>query len=375
MRGRQSRRAGLVRERSAREFPSHNPGDFGEEEEEAVQSSRSSSSSQRALQDNTGSSQQQHLELSAETWLTKSDGEICVATSESLKEVRRKRLAVAEECAAKRVSLSDLAKECLGPSPRIASCKLQAIDHLLGGGFDATQGEVIEVMGATRSGKTQLCLTLVALQVLSDSCRALFIDTTNAFDAHRIGEIISCHRERSDEGIGDTTSFVAECLKRVDCVQAFDLNSLFEIVDGLMKDSVSPTRYSLIIIDSLSGLVHPLLSKKNAYGNNVVHSLSSILSRVSQKFRCPLVLTTLDVPHEGRGSRHGFAHWVRYVVSQRITLQYQGDDSDSGRFVIQATVDHSTRSAIPGGYLAVRLIVGKEGVQELVVNPSESYDS
>lgn len=71
-----------------------------------------------------------------------------------------------------------------GKQPQRYSTSLEDLDVLLDGGFSA--GEVVELCGPRRSGRTVLALFVVLLHLLLHADkRAAWLDTTGSFDPHR----------------------------------------------------------------------------------------------------------------------------------------------------------------------------------------------
>lgn len=75
---------------------------------------------------------------------------------------------------------------------RMITTGSQEVDTLLGGGMES--GSITEIFGESRTGKTQLCLTLCVTCQLErgkggGEGKAMFIDTEGTFRPERLREI------------------------------------------------------------------------------------------------------------------------------------------------------------------------------------------
>mmetsp|Transcript_107489 Transcript_107489/g.285981 ORF Transcript_107489/g.285981 Transcript_107489/m.285981 type:complete len:379 (-) Transcript_107489:100-1236(-) len=119
------------------------------------------------------------------------------------------------------------------------------LDALLGGGVET--GQITEIFGEFRCGKTQLCHTLcVACQLPIDrggaESKALYIDTEGTFRPERLVSIAERY------GLND-----ADVLENVTYARAYNA----EHQDKLLTEAAAvfcESRYALLIVDSATGL-------------------------------------------------------------------------------------------------------------------------
>jgi DNA repair protein RadA len=127
---------------------------------------------------------------------------------------------------------------------RLASAKRQnfstgsaTIDALLSGGFRT--GEMVEVYGASASGKTQLAFQ-AAVIAASGGARVTFVDTEGAFRPERLATMAK-RRALSQDNV----------LSRVFCKRAATVAEQFSSVGDLQKDDrIRDSK--LIIVDTVS---------------------------------------------------------------------------------------------------------------------------
>jgi DNA repair protein RadA len=124
------------------------------------------------------------------------------------------------------------------PPSEWVSTGSRALDLLLGGGVPF--GRLTEFSGDSGSGKTQLLFTL-AVTLVRDGRRALFVDTGGTFRPERIHQIASARAEDPDRVLGS--------------LDVLSASSCQKVVSGL-REALSAHRYPCVLIDSLSDLFY-----------------------------------------------------------------------------------------------------------------------
>lgn len=175
------------------------------------------------------------------------------------------------------------------------------IDGLLGGGI-STQ-EILEIVGHTATGKTQLCMQcLLHTVVTGDEVTALYIDTGSSFSAKRLHEMFDAQVGLSQEDNGDEDKMTAEeeflvhVLSKVKCFSVFDAFKLLDILEDiylqlkLQEDEFfAPLR--LIVIDSLAAVISPILGGKQSIGHSVMMQLSRLMKAIAFEFHVAIVVS------------------------------------------------------------------------------------
>ncbi|KAJ8043979.1 DNA repair protein RAD51-like 4 [Holothuria leucospilota] len=189
------------------------------------------------------------------------------------------------QCAPIPISGANLYKEVIA-SVAILPTGCQSIDKLLDGGFYTC--ELLEVAGPTRSGKTQFCLTAAASFATQSSQNVLYVDTTGGFSPQRLQEIMAKK--------GCTLQVIREALKKIQCKQVFDIFELLELLEdirGCLEQGQEDDRPSvrMVIVDSVSALMAPLLGGNQVDGQALLHHLAQALKILSVEFYTAVMVT------------------------------------------------------------------------------------
>jgi RAD51-like protein 3 len=160
------------------------------------------------------------------------------------------------------------------------------MDTLLAGGL--RRGEVVELSGPPASGKTQvrrphpcacppthappfptqLCLSAAAAAALRGHS-VVFVDTTRGFSATRLAQLVSALAS----GQALSQEVQRRALMSVRCTRVFDVHSALQLVEQLRaggghnhEAAQQADRPALLVVDSVSALLSPLLTTKHAQG-------------------------------------------------------------------------------------------------------------
>ncbi|CAG8453253.1 11181_t:CDS:2 [Funneliformis mosseae] len=152
------------------------------------------------------------------------------------------------------VSVMDMIME--NTSPFLAT-SLKGLDEALGGGIPFSS--VTEFVGPTRSGKTQLCLTLSVLATLPETMGGLgggvcYIDTERSFNADRLITIAENrfpqYFDKDEQGQANLDK-MALSIHKMDIASSKDLiKRLDELQEFIIENDVK-----LLIVDSIGSLV------------------------------------------------------------------------------------------------------------------------
>jgi len=146
------------------------------------------------------------------------------------------------------------------------------LDRLLGGGIET--GQITEVFGEFRCGKTQLCHTLcVACQMPTENggaeSKALYIDTEGTFRPERLISIASRYGLNEEDVLENVTYARA--------YNAEHQEKLLAEVGGVFCES----RYALLVVDSATGLF-----RTDYIGRNELAERQQSLNRFLRKLQC-----------------------------------------------------------------------------------------
>ncbi|KAN0132897.1 P-loop containing nucleoside triphosphate hydrolase [Lactarius tabidus] len=175
----------------------------------------------------------------------------------------------------------------------VSSCGLPALDEQIGIGNNfcgATAGRLIEISGASTSGKTALAL-YIALQYLTSHLAAatLWLDTTGDLAPARLASLVS--RSSNQPAISQ------QLLTRLNIATAFDAATATHIIEALDDRNYGgsgPQRvpqFRIVVIDTVTALLGPRLSNLSSQGHAEMTSLMRLLRSAAQKHGlCVLVL-------------------------------------------------------------------------------------
>lgn len=170
--------------------------------------------------------------------------------------------------------------------------------------------EVIEVLGRSGSGKTELCFYLTGYIVRNlEEPEVLFIDNDLSFDASRLVEIIETKENKKlDQEVKENL------LNRIKCSSFFDCASFIDFLEKLSfelgDEDCQFNKVKLVVIDSLSTLLEAFDEEVNDAENIAKEQLEQVkkvqtdrkanipeatLSQFVNKFE---LLESFEVPRE-----------------------------------------------------------------------------
>ncbi|NXX76541.1 RA51D protein, partial [Urocolius indicus] len=210
---------------------------------------------------------------------------------------------------------ADLYEE-LKSSTAILPTGSPSLDQLLDSGLYT--GEVTELMGAPGSGKTQLCLGIAASVALGLKQHVLFLDSTGGFTASRLYQMLQAQAEDKKE---------QAALQRVQVMRVFDvyetLRALQELRDHLsqqLMSSVAPLK--IVVIDSVSAVIYPLLGGKQSEGLAIMMHLARELKTLAREFSLAVVVTNQVTRESSTGPlKPALGRSWSFVPSTRLLLE------------------------------------------------------
>ena len=185
----------------------------------------------------------------------------------------------------------------------------EGIDDVLAGGTSETgeslggglrQGQVTEITGECGSGKTQLCLSAAA-SAATLGHRVVFVDTNGVFSAERIKAF---HRNFwSDEATEEEiTAHLDKTLELIAVHDVHDVFTLLHLLDQLQQDASeeddNPEKsdtMGLLVIDSLSLLLAPLLTRAHHQGHTVMTMVAVMLKAIASERKAAVLYTNHTV--------------------------------------------------------------------------------
>eukprot|EP00899_Mesostigma_viride_P003834 jgi/Mesvir1/13451/Mv16514-RA.1 len=231
---------------------------------------------------------------------------------------------------------------CMGHA---VSTGCASLDALLRGGLRV--GVVTELVGTSAVGKTQVVFSAAASAVTShDTARVVFVDTCGTFSPQRLSLMCRHMLRARDPQVAAPREALSDALKRVAVLHAFDAPSLLGVVEWLamkMQEQANPVHLStLLVIDSASAVLKPVLGVPNAQGLALMNALGHALKFLAKRHRLAVLVTNQMVEKDGRMKPALGATWAR---GQQHQLQLSKDLA-SGTCTAEVTRHSLTASAL-----------------------------
>ena len=209
------------------------------------------------------------------------------------------------------------------------------VDELLGGGL--RQGQVTELTGEAGAGKTQLCLSAAA-SAAALGHRVVYVDTGGCFSASRVKAF---HRGfvTDDAADAEVEQHLNLTLDLITVVKAHDARALFKILeelgcgltgdagrkgDGLLEGDRELLEFGnqlgLLVVDSLSQLLSPVLTRMHHQGYTAMASVGAALRALAPAHNCAVLYTNHTVgAGAGAGERGNGCGAVKPALGIRWT--------------------------------------------------------
>ncbi|NXR78038.1 RA51D protein, partial [Pycnonotus jocosus] len=226
---------------------------------------------------------------------------------------------------------ADLYEE-LKSSTAILPTGSASLDQLLDSGLYT--GEVMELMGAPGSGKTQVCLGMAASVSLGLKQHVLFLDSTGGFTASRLYQMLRAQTEDEEEQARQVLGRLRLCfvlqleaLQRIQVVRVFNiyelLRALQELRDRLSQQVVSSMGpLKMVLLDSVSAVIYPLLGGRQSEGLALMMQLSRELKTLAREFSLAVVVTNQVTRDSSTGPlKPALGRSWSFVPSTRVLLE------------------------------------------------------
>ncbi|XP_010521813.1 PREDICTED: DNA repair protein RAD51 homolog 4 [Tarenaya hassleriana] len=190
------------------------------------------------------------------------------------------------------------------------------VDSLLRGGF--REGQLTELVGPSSSGKTQVCLQAAASVAGMHMGRVLYIDTGNSFSARRVAQFISPCSDANVE---------KEVMSRISCQPVYDIFTMFDELQRLEFTSRSQTnkeseyRLRLLVIDSISSLITPILGGNGSQGRALMVAAGYLLKKLAHEHNIAVLVTNHTVGGgEGGNAKPALGQTWKSIPHVRLML-------------------------------------------------------
>ena len=116
--------------------------------------------------------------------------------------------------------------------------------------------ELVEICGASGSGKTYFCLKLTSLALLEQNIAVIYVDTSNYINAENISQVIKNYMTNTVDPI-KKNQMSKEVLGRLRVIKIYDMEELVVFLSMIitqLKNNKIGFDFRLLVIDSLSAL-------------------------------------------------------------------------------------------------------------------------
>ncbi|CAK9169555.1 unnamed protein product [Ilex paraguariensis] len=149
----------------------------------------------------------------------------------------------------------------------------ERIDMFLQGGLP--EGHLTELVGPSSSGKTQVSLRAASSVAKNYLDSALFLDTCNSISPKRIAQIVG---QISDPDNKEVNKVIQRVMNSIVYHAVFDIYTLLNVLHclefNLRSQKVSQLR--LLIVDSISSLISPILGGNGTYSASTCVHITAI---------------------------------------------------------------------------------------------------
>ncbi|KZV23933.1 hypothetical protein F511_23077 [Dorcoceras hygrometricum] len=203
----------------------------------------------------------------------------------------------------------------------------ERIDVLLQGGL--REGHVTELVGPSSSGKTQICLQAASNIAKNYSGMVMYFDSGNSFSPKRMAQFLN-------QSFNPDNSEVDQILERVMSsilhYSVFDIFALLDLLHQLLHDFKSQMCFQvrMLILDSLSSLIAPVLGGGGAHGHALMVSTGFLLKELAHEHNLSVVVTNHMVAGEAGASKPALGESWKNIPHVRLLLsRYHATDSRS----------------------------------------------
>ncbi|KAK6935932.1 DNA recombination and repair protein Rad51-like, C-terminal [Dillenia turbinata] len=206
------------------------------------------------------------------------------------------------------------------------------LDLLLEGGL--CQGQLTELVGPSSSGKTQVCLQ-AASNVAKDIGGVVFIDTGNSVSPKRIVHLVN---NILDPTPGEAKNRMFERIMRcILCHSVFNIFSLFNVLHELeanLRLQSEEARVQLIIIDSISSLITPILGS-GSHGHALMISVGILLKKLANEYDIAVLVTNHMVGRDGGTLKPALGDSWKSIPNVRLLLSRVSGDNKCSMSIIK----------------------------------------
>ncbi|KAL5169429.1 DNA repair protein RAD51 4 [Glycine soja] len=190
-----------------------------------------------------------------------------------------------------------------------------------GGGL--REGQLTELVGSSSSGKTQACLLSASTVVAKHKSSVIYLDTGNSFSPQRIAHFVG---QSSGQIFGNQADhMLKKVLDRIICYSVFDVYQMFDVLHqlkiNLRSEIVKSNQHvRLLIVDSISSLITPILGGSGPQGHALMISAGFLLKKLAHEHNIAVLVTNHVVGGDDGISKPAMGESWKSVPHVRILL-------------------------------------------------------
>ncbi|XP_057449110.1 DNA repair protein RAD51 homolog 4 [Lotus japonicus] len=228
----------------------------------------------------------------------------------------------------------------------VLSTGCDGIDALLGGGL--REGQLTELVGPSSSGKTQVCL-LSAATIARHKSSVIYLDTGNSFSPQRIAHFVGQSYDSVSHNQADHRP-LQEVLGRIICYSVFDIYQMFDVLHRLkinLRSEIvkSDHHVRLLIVDSISSLITPILGGSGPQGHALMISAGFLLKKLAHEYNIAALVTNHVVGGEDGISKPALGESWKSVSHVRLLLSHDSTSNVCNISIIKHPSMASGRAA------------------------------
>ncbi|TYI80676.1 hypothetical protein E1A91_D05G105000v1 [Gossypium mustelinum] len=196
---------------------------------------------------------------------------------------------------------------------------IQGIDLLLGDGIRV--GQLTELVGPSSSGKTQVCLRTASN--VARNHMVLYLDTGNSFSPQRIAYFLG--KTISPSSAQAKNQFLQKVMSNISCHSVFDIFAMFDVLHQLesylrCQDGRGGCQMRLLIVDSISSLISPVLGSSSTLGRALMTSAGYLLKKLAHQHNLAVLIINHTVGGEGGSSKPALGDSWKCIPHSRLFL-------------------------------------------------------
>ncbi|KAI4322179.1 hypothetical protein L6164_021896 [Bauhinia variegata] len=203
----------------------------------------------------------------------------------------------------------------------------EGIDAVLGGGL--RKGQLTELVGPSSSGKTQACLQSASTVAKKEKTSVIYLDTGNSFSPQRIAHFVG-HTSGSVFLAQADHRSLKKVLDSIICYSVFDIFQMFDVLHQLeinMRSELlkSDNHVGLLIVDSISSLITPILGSSGPQGHALMISAGFLLKKLAHEHNLAVLVTNHMVG--GEGGQQVVRYMARNAVESKLYPSFVQDSA------------------------------------------------